>query len=91
MSFQQGWKYALGDMPVDTFPDHNHWRCAFADKTIANARDVEQQRSRSQISASSAICDLGSAIRRRFVELGGIDLPSATREPIRAALEFGEV
>jgi antitoxin FitA len=32
--------------------------------------------------------DLGLAIRRRFAPLGGVDLPSAPREPMRESPSF---
>lgn len=34
--------------------------------------------------------DLGKAIRDRFAQLGGVDLPDVEREPIRAPTDFGQ-
>lgn len=32
--------------------------------------------------------DLGAAIQSRFAALGGVELPEAPRDPIRAAIDF---
>jgi len=70
----------------DTLKSRLRIRAAVHGRSMEDeARDILRTALSTEVSRAR---DLGQAIRERFAALGGVDLPEAPREPIRAPVDF---
>jgi antitoxin FitA len=70
----------------DTLKQHLRVRAAQHGRSMEDeARDILR---RALAEEKAVPQDLGSAIRRRFAALGGVELPTAPREPMREPPSF---